>query len=151
MKILSLDLGRNTGWALGNKFALLSGTQRFENDRFSGGGMLYVRFERWLDDLYGTGNFGEVVFEEVRAHKGTNAAHLYGGFMAMLTRWCEQQGLPYQGIPVGTIKRFATGKGNANKEAVIAAVRKLGFEPQDDNEADAIALLFCHAEGFEKT
>ena len=49
--------------------------------------------------------------------------------------------LAYQGVPVGTIKRFATGKGNADKAAVIAALRERGFSPTDDNEADAIAIL----------
>jgi Holliday junction resolvasome RuvABC endonuclease subunit len=44
-------------------------------------------------------------------------------------------------VPVGTIKRFATGKGNAGKEAVVAAVRSRGFARADENEADAIALL----------
>jgi Holliday junction resolvasome RuvABC endonuclease subunit len=42
---------------------------------------------------------------------------------------------------VGTIKRHATGRGNADKKTVIDAVRKLGFAPADDNEADALALL----------
>jgi Holliday junction resolvasome RuvABC endonuclease subunit len=32
-------------------------------------------------------------------------------------------------------------KGNADKAAVIAAVKALGFDPADDNEADALALL----------
>ena len=45
------------------------------------------------------------------------------------------------GIPVATIKRHISGRGNADKDAVIAAVRALGFEPTDDNEADALALL----------
>jgi len=49
--------------------------------------------------------------------------------------------VPYQGVPVGTIKRFIAGKGNADKAAVIAAVRGRGFQPADDNEADAIAIL----------
>lgn len=49
--------------------------------------------------------------------------------------------IPYRGVPVGTIKHHVTGKGNADKEAVIAAVRALGFDPVDDNEADALALL----------
>ena len=46
-----------------------------------------------------------------------------------------------QSVPVGTIKRHATGKGNAPKEAMIAAARARGFSPADDNEADAIAIL----------
>ena len=42
---------------------------------------------------------------------------------------------------MGTIKRFATGKGNADKAAVIDAIRSRGFAPRDYNEADALAIL----------
>jgi hypothetical protein len=49
--------------------------------------------------------------------------------------------VPYEGVPVGTIKRFATGRGNADRSAVIATMRARGFAPADDNEADALALL----------
>jgi hypothetical protein len=55
--------------------------------------------------------------------------------------------VPYQGVPVGTIKRFATGRGNANKTAMIAAMQARGFHPGDDNEADALALLLWAIEG----
>jgi Holliday junction resolvasome RuvABC endonuclease subunit len=37
--------------------------------------------------------------------------------------------------------RRVTGKGYADKAAVIAAVRARGFSPADDNEADALAIL----------
>ena len=104
--------------------------------------MRYLRFERWLDETRKiAGGIDAVYFEEVRRHAGTDAAHVYGGFLATLTAWCEAQSIPYQGVPVGTIKRFATGKGNADKQAMIAAMRERGFEPADDNEADAIAIL----------
>ena len=72
---------------------------------------------------------------------GTIAAQVYGGFLAHLTAWCEHERVPYQGVPVGTIKRHATGKGNAGKEAVIAAMTAKGHRPADDNEADALAIL----------
>ena len=49
--------------------------------------------------------------------------------------------IAYQGVPVGTIKRHVAAKGNADKAAVMAAVRARGFSPADDNEADAIAIL----------
>ena len=80
-------------------------------------------------------------FEEVHRHLGTAAGHAYGGYLAHLTAWAEANKIPYQGVPVGTIKRHIAGKGNADKAAVIDAVRKLGFQPADDNEADALALL----------
>ena len=57
---------------------------------------------------------------------------------------------PYEGVPVGTIKKHATGKGNSGKSKMIAAatgilIRVNGSDSpaivRDDNEADAICLL----------
>ena len=104
--------------------------------------MRYLRFKHWLTEVKSTtGGIDAVYLEEVRRHAGTNAAHIYGGFLAHVTAWCEHHGVPYRGVPVGTIKRHVTGKGNASKPAVIEAVRARGFVPIDNNEADAIALL----------
>ena len=61
--------------------------------------------------------------------------------MATLTSWAELRGVPYAGVPVGTIKRQWAGSGNAAKQAMIAAARARGFSPTDDNEADALAIL----------
>ena len=88
-----------------------------------------------------SGPIAAIWFEEVRRHAGTDAAHVYGGLMATLTAWAELRGVPYQGAPVGTVKIHATGKGNAPKEAMIAAARARGFNPSDDNEADVLAIL----------
>lgn len=151
MTLLALDLGTTTGFAYGTKHAHVGGIQSFKNDRYSGGGMRYLRFRRWLDELNGIEKITEVVFEEVRAHKGVDAAHVYGGLMGQLTAWCEDHEIPYEGVPVARIKKFATGKGNAGKDAVIAAVRSWGYEPIDDNEADARALFHLRlAETVEK-
>ena len=141
--ILALDLGTTTGWAARNsRCRIVHGTAEFRSSRFEGGGMRYLRFGKWLDQtLEITGGVDAVYFEEIRRHAGTDAAHVHGGLLATLTSWCEGHGIPYQGVPVGTIKRFATGKGNADKAAMIAAVRDRRFEPANDNEADAIAIL----------
>ena len=56
-----------------------------------------------------------VVYEQVRRHTGVDASHAYGGWLAILTAWCEHHVIPYEGVPVGTIKRFATGRGNADQ------------------------------------
>ena len=139
--ILALDLGTKMGWAM-QSLSRVSGTVDFKNSRFEGGGMRYLKFNHWLDDmLHLAGSIDAIYFEEVRRHLGVDAAHAYGGFLAHLTAWCEQHAIPYQGVPVGTIKRHATGKGNANKAAMILAVKNLGYDPVDDNEADALALL----------
>ena len=139
---LALDLGTTLGWALRLSGQVMSGTEHFKVGRFEGGGMRYLRFVRWLDDLARfAGLPSTVCFEEVRRHRGIDAAHAYGGLLAQLTAWCERHGVPYQGVPVGTIKKFATGKGNADKAAMIAAMERRGHTPTDDNEADALALL----------
>lgn len=146
--VLALDLGSTTGWAMRPADGRIeSGTVSFRPSRYDGGGIRYLRFRAWLGGMAAdAAGLAAIYFEEVRRHVGTDAAHLYGGFLATLTSWCEQQDIAYQGVPVGTIKRFITGKGNADKEAVIAAVRARGFAPTDDNEADAIAILLWSIE-----
>ena len=141
--VLALDLGTTTGWALrSGDGGITSGTMSFKPSRFEGGGMRYLRFRGWLGEvLHLSGGLERVVFEEVRAHAGTDAAHIYGGFLGLLSAWCEERSVAYEGVPVGTIKRFATGRGNADKAAMVAAIQARGFRPADDNEADAIALL----------
>jgi Holliday junction resolvasome RuvABC endonuclease subunit len=141
--ILALDLGTTTGWALrGSDGHITSGSEGFRPQRFEGGGMRFLRFKRWLTELKAvTSGIDALHFEEVRRHVSTDAAHAYGGFLATLTAWCEHHQIPYQGVPVGTIKRHATGKGNAGKDEVIASVTARGHAPSDDNEADALALL----------
>jgi len=141
--ILALDLGTTTGWALRTPDgAITSGSQSFRPQRFEGGGMRFLRFKRWLTELKAHADgIDSLHFEEVRRHVSTDAAHVYGGFLATLTSWCEHHQIPYQGVPVGTIKKHATGKGNASKDEMITAMRRLGHVPTDDNEADALAIL----------
>jgi hypothetical protein len=141
--MLALDLGTTTGWALRSDDGLItSGTASFRPGRYDGGGMRYLRFTNWLAEIERlSGPIAAIWFEEVRRHTGTDAAHVYGGLMATLTAWAELRGVPYQGVPVGTIKRHAAGKGNASKQDMVAAARARGFSPADDNEADAIAIL----------
>jgi len=109
--------------------------------------MRFLRFKKWLDEIKSLHNgVDEVYFEEVRHHRGVDASHVYGGFLGHLTAWCEQYHIPYQGVSVGTIKKFATGNGGANKKAVCDAVKAKGHQPADDNEADALALLYWKLE-----
>lgn len=146
---LSIDLGTNCGYALRSGANTMSGTWDFKGRRHEGGGMRYVRFRGALEEVKKAGTIGLVFYEEVRRHRGTDAAHVYGGLLAVLTSWCEENGIAYQGVPVQAIKKHVTGKGNADKDAVIAGVRKFGFSPADDNEADALALMLLKLEAPE--
>ena len=86
--ILALDLGTTTGWALRAPDGLItSGTVSFRPSRYDGGGMRYLRFTNWLTELDQlSGPIAAIWYEEVRRHVGTDAAHVYGGLMATLTR-----------------------------------------------------------------
>ena len=138
---LALDLNQITGWALWVGDVLYYGYEEFKNNRFSGGGMPFLRFRRWLYELHAIHPIGEVWFEEVRAHDGTDAAHIYGGFLAELTAFCEDMGIPYKGIPVGQIKKSWTGKGNSSKDKMVEEAKKRGFvDCERHDTADALAI-----------
>lgn len=141
MSILALDLGTKCGFCVGNVENQMSGVWDLKHDRFSGGGMRFVRFRSRLNEIRAAMPISQVVFEEVRRHRGTDAAHVYGGLMAVLTEWCEDSGIPYEGVPVGTIKKSWTGNGNATKETMIAECHEREIPVVDDNEADAVALF----------
>lgn len=145
MAFVGIDLGTNLGWAIGERGQVVqSGTISFQMKRFEGGGMRFLRFEKFLNDLKenSSDKLQGVFFEEVKARQPSAAAdQIYGGFKATLMAWCDRHEIPYQGLPVGSIKKFATGKGNANKDAMIFAAEMLGFDPASDDEADAIHIL----------
>lgn len=144
MKLLALDLGTVTGFALSpDSGAIISGAWNHKGGRYDGGGMRFVRFRGNLETMHDSAPFDQVVFEEVRRHIGTDAAHVYGGLLATLTAWCEEKDpkIPYEGVPVGTWKKAVLGKGNASKEEVMAAIKALGYRPRGYDEADAIGIL----------
>lgn len=148
--LLAIDPGTSCGWALrGPAGVVASGVWNLRGGRFEGGGMRFLRLRRLLDEAYSATPFGEVAFEEVRRHLSSDAAHIYGGIVAVLTTFCEERGIPYQGIHFTAAKRQATGKGNAKKPAMLAAAKARwpGYEFEDDNEADARWIAEAAAAG----
>lgn len=140
MIILNLDLGTKMGFAISQKNKIIkSGSVNFQPTRFQSSDYRFILFKKFLSkhDMLG---IDRVFFEEVRKHIGVDAAHCYGGFKAVLTTYCQEKNIPYSGVPVGTIKKSICGNGGAKKDKVIEAVQNLGYNPVDDNEADAIAL-----------
>ena len=104
--------------------------------------MRYLRFTNWLTELDQlSGPIAAIWYEEVRRHVGTDAAHVYGGLMATLTAWAELRGVPYQGVPVGTIKIARHGQGQRPEGGDDRRRAGTRLPPADDNEADAIAIL----------
>ena len=148
--VLALDPGMSLGWALRTPDGLVtSGTLDLRSRRFEGGGMRFLRFRQWLAEVKSAAETLEAIyFEEVRAHRGVDAAHVYGGLVATLTAWAEHHDVPYAGVPVGTWKRTLAGKGNADKPTVMAAVQALGYTPESQDEADALGILHHSISGF---
>ena len=138
MRILALDLGTHMGWAITDGASGTLHLQTPAQRRFEGAGMKWLRLRKFLDEV---GTVSLVALEEVRRHAGTDAAHAYGGALAVVTAWCEEKHIPHTAFSVGTIKRHATGKGNANKAAMMQAAADKGWTVEDDNHADALWIL----------
>lgn len=145
-KILALDLGTRCGWALaegngeGEIVRIDSGEWDLSGGRYEGGGMRFLRFRQFIRDVLPMAD--RVAYEEVRHHLGVDAAHVYGGLQATLTEECEMQQIPYESIPVGTIKKYACGKGNANKDMMLARAQELwpDIEIAGHDQADALHI-----------
>ena len=61
--------------------------------------------------------------------------------VGILLAWAAENKVEYAMRHSREIKRHATGNGNANKGQMIEAARTIGWNPEDDNEADALWLL----------
>lgn len=147
MKILALDLGHKMGYALFDGKNTLSETVKHKNNK-GGAGHQYLHFRYWLSSL---GVYWDAIYyEDVRRHLGTDAAHVYGGYLATLQAFCCEKNIKLVPVAVGTIKKHWTGKGNANKYEMIQEARNRGFQPVDDNEADALAILDYAKTHFNK-
>ena len=143
---IGIDPGTHCGWAVLTRLGLqvISGTWDLETRRHEGGGFRFVRLEKYIRELLRTYPGARVAYEEVASHKGTAASHIYGGIIAHVARICEEQGTPYCGIPVGTVKKTATGKGNSGKPAMVTAARKQwALALCGEDEADALWVAEC--------
>lgn len=139
MKILALDMATTTGYAFGPA-SNQSGCWKLQPSRFESAGMRFLRFEKLLAETIQKESIQLIAFEEVRAHNGIDAGHIYGGLLAVMQLVALRFNVPYKAFGVGTIKKIATGKGSANKHAMVEAAIKFfpGVHIKDDNHADAL-------------
>ena len=73
----------------------------------------------------------EAILREAARHaapKMQGALVVQATLQGVLVAWAEEQGLEYRGYSPSEIKKFATGKGNANKEAMVKAAREMGCD-----------------------
>lgn len=143
MNLLAIDIGTQTGWArAGRDGRVHSGTESFAPKRMEMPGQRWLKFRAFLNEQrIAGGEIHAVYYEDVKQHAGTLAAHVYGGFLACLEMWCAANNVPLRPVGVGVVKKHWTGKGNADKLAMVETARAKGFRPKDNNEADALAIL----------
>lgn len=138
MRIVGIDLGQRTGYAI-----LDTKGARVTSDTVNLGKRSGSSLSSFLDILSAVLSGATVVaYEKVRRHRGVQAAHAYGSYEGCLLLACYSVGIPADNVypvPVGQIKKVATGEGRAQKEHMEAAAwKRWNYMPDDDNEADAL-------------
>lgn len=140
--------GRIYNWHSGVYDVQRGGIVRLDKREFASQGVKLHFLRHFLSDLdHEYGQPTAVFFEEVRQHRGSSAAHWYGHITGVISEWCDDHGVSYLSVPVGTWKRLATGKGNASKEQVLAAAeRRWPGQKFKQDEADARYIAACGLE-----
>lgn len=134
IKMLAIDQASNAGWATKNA----SGVWDFNTRKDESSGMKMLRFRAKLKEVCALEEINLIVYERVAGfHK--NAIIHAAKMVAIIESFCEENGIEYKAVSATEVKKFATGKGTANKDKMIeAAQSKLGYTGNNDNEADAL-------------
>lgn len=137
MNILALDIATTTGWATEHA----SGTWNLKPARGESEGMRVVRFRAKVKEIIESMNINLVSYERP-AGQHKSSIMVASEMVGVLKTLCEDLNVEYASYSATEIKKHFTGKGNANKDAMVAeAIRKFpDVTIIDDNHADALAL-----------
>jgi len=140
MKILALDTATKSGWAIMQDGKVVeSGTEDFTKHRGESNGMLFLKFRTWLTRML-LQDITLVVYEQAH-HRGGAATEICVNLTGRVQEMCSELNIEYTSVHTATLKKWATGCGNADKgEMMVRASYILGRKPIDDNEADAVLL-----------
>jgi len=137
IRILAIDQASKCGWCIGDD---VYGTWDFSTKKDESQGMKMLRFRAKLREVCDLEKINVISYERVAGFHKSSLIHS-AKMVAMIETFCEENGIEYRSFSASEIKKFATGKGNANKDAMIkAAKEKYGYEGDDDNTADAIHI-----------
>lgn len=140
--LLAIDPATQCGWALHTPgFPTTYGVWDLSTRKDESNGMKWLRFRAKLREVCETFPITAMVVERPAGRHGHAMMH-QSKLIAILEAYCEENGVEYCAYSSGEIKKLATGRGNCSKEDMIeAAQEQLGYEGNDDNEADALWLL----------
>jgi Holliday junction resolvasome RuvABC endonuclease subunit len=138
LKILALDPATHCGYAINCE---LYGVWDLTPKRDESAGMRLIRFRAKLTEIIQSEHINLVAFERPGG-RHVGAVIVQSELQGQIKIICEDHKIQYRGYSSQEIKKFATGKGNCGKPAMIdAAQKKLGYMGKNDNEADALWLL----------
>lgn len=139
--IMGIDLGSNTGISVINEDGTVAMADLF---KFPLSKNPATRFIKAQDEFAEQIQFWRPAFigyEAVYRWASSQAAFLYNGFLAQLLIEAYKANIPIVGYSPSEIKKFATGKGRASKEQMIAeANSRFGLFLKDDNIADSLLV-----------
>lgn len=150
MKMLSIDPGKNMGWAIWSGDKLLSsGVYKFKPKVYED---VIAELKRVLP--YALKGIEQVVFEYpvVGLNRG-NAPIKQGEFIRVIKDACISLNVPWLDMNPGTIKKYATGNGRAKKADIRQAIKaRFGYDhAEDHNQADAVAIGLAYCKFIEKS
>lgn len=142
LKLLAIDPATKCGFAHSGG---ASGTWDLSIRRDESAGMRLVRLRGKLDEVKRVLGVDVVAFEAARhaAPKMQGALVVQSEIQGVIKLWCIDNKVDFRGFSPSEVKKHATGKGNANKAAMLAAaaVAFLDVNIVDDNHADALFIL----------
>ncbi len=145
MSALALDLATATGWAVWSAPGEVAyGVWRLP--AITHFGIRLDKYRSWLLQAIDQNGVTAVGYELpwIAPHTNQRTAHLLIGMAAHTAQIASERGLICEALNVRQVRKHFIGKNLPRKEAkaaTIAQCRAYGFDPQDDNEADAIATL----------
>lgn len=127
-------------------FALKKATKKIAKDLPE---KRYGEFGKWLRELINTKDEFDneiksiiIAYEEPKAFtRGKAAVEVANRFIGIIEDIAYNNKALLIRVTPQDLKKFATGRGNADKdEMTMACINKYGYHPTDDNEADAFLL-----------
>lgn len=146
--LLALDLATRFGWAHGmpGQDACSMEHGSVQLPARDGEGAVFLAYENWLKDVLDRWQPRLVVYEAPfldRNRTSMQVATRLIGLGVITVKCCaEAQVYRVENVENTMVKKFITGRGRAEKLDMIAAVRRYGLNPEDDNAADACAIWF---------
>lgn len=138
MNILALDQATKCGWATDQA----SGVWDLKPNRGESEGMRVVRFKAKVSEVVDTMGVTLIAYERP-AGRFKSSIMISSEMVGVLKDLCIAKGVELACYSASEIKKFATGKGNAKKDAMVLAAKERfqGTNIIDDNHADALWLL----------